>query len=285
MDEDTLSAFAPGQTIDIVVKEDTFIFTVDKPFLPFTKSVVLLAHCNEFSSSQVVIKIFDPRFLDERYPFGLLPRPWTPTAEEAAATARDPASNSVPFDKSQLWEDEPEDEEGKRERAALWEEHFYRLMVDCFDAESASYKRLEELQGSAIPRLLSSGHFLARNVRYIQPPAVVLEYIPGISLRDIAADLLSPEICVKLVSYVDAFASHGIYHDDMNHHNVLFEPAECPKRGVIIDFGCAGVKEDGEDEEIWQFNVTWADDSKRLRRMLKDKGIVIPDVISPEDVA
>ncbi|KAH9886207.1 hypothetical protein C8Q73DRAFT_283192 [Cubamyces lactineus] len=277
--------FAPGERIVLTAADGrTLTFTIDRPFAPFTKSVVLLAHCPELApdSEAVVIKIYDPRFLDDRIsPVVSQPsRPWTLSAEKAAAALPQDA-----FDEAQLWEDEPEDSDvaGRAARAALWEEHYRRLSFGCFEAETGAYDHLQALQGGAVPRLLFAGAWQPPDERGIKPPAVVLEYIAdAVSLRDVEGDVLrlQPDVCTALVRAVDSFAAHGVFHGDLHQENVLFTLRARPVRAVIIDFGCAGVRAEGEDEESWQFNVTFANDSKRVRRLLEEKGVVLPEDVT-----
>ncbi|RDX54306.1 hypothetical protein OH76DRAFT_1082478 [Lentinus brumalis] len=267
--------FSAGQNISLTTNGRTLTFSIERPFTPFTKSVVLLASSTELGPDPVVIKIYDPRFLDERVSVveSQPSRPWSLAAEQAAA-----ALPSGAFDEDKLWEDEPDEAEGRAERAALWEEHFRRLSAECYASERSAYEHLRVYQGSTIPRLLLAGVLLPPDKRAIQPSAVVLEYIPdAVSLRDVPGDALDVNMCLALIRAVDGFSAHGVFHGDINHNNILFTPQERPFRAVVIDFGCAGIKADDEDEETWQFNVQFAADSKRIRRLLEDKGVRVQD--------
>ena len=105
------SMFAPGQTVTLQTHtpERTLTFTIDRPFAPFSKAVVLLARCPELGPDPVVVKIYDPRFLDERLvDFRTRPaRPWSLEAESAVDAIWDD-----PFDEVHLYKDEPEDAAG-----------------------------------------------------------------------------------------------------------------------------------------------------------------------------
>ena len=278
--------FAPGASIVLTAADGrTLTFTIDRPFAPFTKSIVLLARCPELTPDAAVIKIYDPRFLDERVSVveSQPSRPWTLAAEQAAA-----ALSRDEFDEGQLWEDEPEDAAGRAARAALWEEHYRRLSFECFEAERGAYDRLSALQGGAIPRLLFAGAWQPPDERAVRPPAVVLEHIPdAISLRDVSAEVLGAEgeVCAALVRAVGSFPARGVFHGDIHQNNILFTPRARPVRAVVIDFGCAGVRAEGEEEEGWLFNVTFANDSGRVRRLLKEKGVVIPEDVDSAGAA
>ena len=265
--------FFPGRNLTFQTSQRTLTLTIDKHFAPFTKAVVLLARSPELGPNPVIIKIYDPRFLDER----LLdtptcpPRPWSLELERAADAIWD-----EPFNESDIWEDEPEDAEGRAARAARWEKHYRKLSTDCFETERDAYDRLLPLQGSAIPRLLATGTIIPPDDRAIWPPAVVIEYIPdAVSLCDVPVELVTPELCATLLRIVGSFGSYGVVHTDMNWNNVLFTPREQPTRVVVIDFGCGGVRTEDQDEDDWKESVRWANDSPRLRWVLGQKGISV----------
>ncbi|KAL0958899.1 hypothetical protein HGRIS_014217 [Hohenbuehelia grisea] len=277
----TPSMFRPGQHVRLDADGRRFSFTISKCFTPITKSVVVLAHCDELPPSQspAIIKIFDPRFLDDRFKMKTT-RPWSLEVEAEAARVRE--SRGAPlrsgwFNHSDIWRPEPETSQGRFARAALWEEYFYVLMMECYNAEVACYERLRALQGSTLPRLFLSGSTNPPDSRAILPPAVVLEYIPGVTLRDIEPNLLSLDLCTPLVRSIDSFAALDLFHADINHNNILFHPPDSPVRAVVIDFGCGSIKIEGENEEDWQFTLQFAADSRRIRRLLRDKGITIAD--------
>ena len=79
----------------------------------------------------------------------------------------------------------------------LWEEHFYRLLMGSNDSELTTYERLKDLHGSAIigPCLIIAGEFVPQDERVIQSPALVLEYVPFVSLHDVSLDVTTPAVC------------------------------------------------------------------------------------------
>ena len=240
--------FFPGQTVTLQTLEHTLTLTIDRPFAPFTKAVVLLARCPELGPDPVVVKIYDPRFLDERLQDTphCPARPWSLELERAADAIWD-----EPFHRRYLYE-EPEDAKPESESAipAQWEKHFRLLSTNSFKAECEVYHHLRPLQGAAIPRLLATGVVLPPDERAIQPQAIVIEYIPdAVSLCDVPVDLVTPELCATLLHVVDSFGSHGVVHTDMNCNNVLFTPSDRPTRVVVIDFGCGGIRTEDQDVE------------------------------------
>ncbi|KAM5545658.1 hypothetical protein V8D89_000696 [Ganoderma adspersum] len=267
--------FFPGQTVTLQTPDRTLTLTIDRPFAPFTKAVVLLARSPELGPDPVIVKIYHPCYLDER----LLDirhsraRPWSLEAERAADAIWDD-----PFDDLDLYGDKPQDAEGWAVRAALWEKYYRILSTDSFKDEREVYDRLRPLQGSAIPRLLTTGTVIPPDERAIQPQAII-EYIPdAVSLCDVPTDVVTPELCAALFRTVDSFAGLGVVHADVNWNNILFTPSERPTRVVVIDFGCGGIRTEDQDDQAWQDCVAWNNDSQRARRMLKERGISVPSV-------
>ncbi|KAI1784118.1 hypothetical protein LXA43DRAFT_1077470 [Ganoderma leucocontextum] len=268
--------FSPGQTVSIQTPDRTLTLTIDRPFAPFTKAVVLLARSPQLGPDPVVVKIYDPRFLDERlmdtphHPA----RPWSLEAERAADALMDD-----PFQIVDLYKVELEDAEGRAARAALWEKYFRICSTDSFTSEREVYDRLAPLQGSTIPRLLLTGTLLPPDERAIQPHAVVIEYIPdAVSLADVPVEVVEPELCATLLRVVDSFASHGVIHWDMHMNNILFAPRERPTRVVVIDFGHGEVREEDQDEDAWRQRIVFSNESRHVRSLLRRRGIAIPTV-------
>ncbi|RPD62729.1 hypothetical protein L226DRAFT_532282 [Lentinus tigrinus ALCF2SS1-7] len=270
--------FSAGQRISLIASERTFTFTIDRPFMPFTKSVVLLVRSQELGPDPVVLKMYDPRFLDERFPLpvptALNPhRHWSLAAERAAA-ALPPGTYK---DEDQLYAELPDDPQAHAERTALWEAYFRYLSTRCFKDEKMAYENLRVLQGTAIPRLLLTGVIIPPDERAIQPPAIVLEYVPdAVSLRDVSIEAVDADLWTTLVRVVDSFTTYDVCHNDINHNNILFTPREHPKRVVVIDFGCAAVRED-EDDETWEEIKFQTGDGRRLQWVLQRKGVTIAD--------
>ncbi|KAG6376915.1 hypothetical protein JVT61DRAFT_946 [Boletus reticuloceps] len=184
--------------------------------------------------------------------------------------SKDLSGEDGPEDSSGEDEDEDEDEEDEEFRF-LKEEHYYRLMMISHESEIRAYERLKDLQGSAIPRLILTGQFLPPDERAIQPPALLFEYIPSISLFDITAQALTPVIREQLLSIIESLPSHGVVHNDITLTNIHFTPPERPVRGFILDFGCSLVREEVDDEEEWVLLGTG--DLRWAKRMLEDESI------------
>ncbi|KZT63540.1 hypothetical protein DAEQUDRAFT_733693 [Daedalea quercina L-15889] len=226
----------------------------------------------------VIIKVYDPRVLNDRTATKVK-KLWTLAAEQRAL--QDRACEGFQWNDDVLYEDDPDpdDEEGWVMRAANHEQNFFHLMIQCYNTERAAYERLHRYQGTALARLLGVGHWnVAPATRAIQPPVLVFEYIPGTSIHDIRPELIDSAMCVSLVAAVDTFASLGVAHADVHDGNILFTPQERPERAVIVDFGCAIVKEDSTSEEDWKEMARFEGDGQWIRIILKGKGVELPEL-------
>ena len=255
-----------------------------KPFLPFTKSLVYLVRPETPSNGlppEIILKIFDPRYVDERTPpsskHGLRPRLWTLEAETAAAQ----------YHRQEIAEGKRPDDltvhvvyrDGEA-KPYLWEEHFYRYFMVSSENEVDGLRRLISLQGTIIPKFYGSGNVLPlAHTRSIQPPAVLIEYIRGTTLADYnAAKLPNLPFAIfrPLFDAIRKFKALGVYHGDVSDTNILVSPSEAPVRAVLIDFGRAGVREDGESEEDWASICDFYSDVVGLKVALKANGIPWP---------
>ena len=238
----------------------------------------MLAKPDEGDPGQVVIKIYDPRYLDERFaeiPSSSHPSyPWNFSNELAAAIAR-PQNSEMPeeelMDKTNSARPKNLSGQDLATHYLLWEEMFYRLMMECYDSELVAYERLKDFQGSVIPRFIMAGRFLPPDERAIQPPALVLEYIPSINLHDVPSAAITPAICAQLLSAIESFPSYGVIHNDITPTNIHFTPPEQPVKAVVIDFGCAVIRDDDDDEGYW--TARGASDARWARRLLKDQDL------------
>ena len=281
------SPYPAGSRITLRLTDGTSLsLEVNKPFLPFTKSQVYLVSPSEpihNLPSQIILKIFDPQTIDDRFPppqTTLPAHPWIFDAEAAAAQYReDVAQGKRPddFTVDLLYEEEAE--------PYLWEEHFYRLLKESYESEVGALGRLGSLQGMVVPKLFATGSVIPPpNTRAIQPLGVLMEYIPGIPLSDLkpGSGVHTPfEIVRPLIDAVKKFKDIGVFHSDINSHNVLVSPVlEAPERVVLIDFGCAGVREEGCGDKDWEMNCEFFGDERSLRRVLEEAGISVSDYVN-----
>ena len=243
--EDNDNPFPTGSSLSLLLdgKETPITLRVIHPFTPFTKGQVYLVEGQGFPESLLILKVYDPRFLDDRQePY----QPWSLAAESLAVEKWKKGEISDEF---QLW-DLDDDVEVKPWH---WEAEFFRSSENAFEAEVAAYKKLFRMQGQFIPKFYGHGRLLPTPPmsRVFKPGAILIEYIPGSTLRDIDPTLVLPELFQPLMEAVARFDSCGVNHLDINANNIMLTPLDKPTRMVVIDFGCTNIRQKGETGKEW----------------------------------
>ena len=217
-------------------------FRILRNFTPFTRGQVYLVRpeSHEDFPSPLILKVYDPKFRSDRF----LPRrsrPWLLSVETIAVVLREHGVITHDFHPLDIdimfpWH---------------WEANFINNSELSFKQEVLAYKNLVELQGRFIPKFYASGRLPPSESRTIEPGALLIEYIPGVTLHDIDPALVLPELYQPLIEAVATFHKHGVIHYDINGHNIMFVPPEAPERAVIIDFGETCTRLEDESDEEW----------------------------------
>ncbi|KAF9512541.1 hypothetical protein BS47DRAFT_1054620 [Hydnum rufescens UP504] len=245
--------------------------TVIKPFLPFTKSQVFLVDVHgapNGTPSPMILKIFDPRFIEDRLTRSSdSNHPWSLENELAAAERR---AAVIRGDR----EDDYDEMNFLDFDEVLWEEYSYRAMQLAFQSELAAYTRLRHLQGDGIPRCYGFGTLHPDIQRPIVLNVLLLEYIPGETLATVDPTTISRVLARALITTVHAIGVHGVIHNDLRDDNIIFFPAkpEKPTKACIIDFGHAGLREDESDTD-WEECLYMTGDEARVRLHLALLGV------------
>jgi serine/threonine protein kinase len=274
MDQDTLSISVNWSGRN---KSVECTATVIKPFLPITKSQVFLVDVHGALNgvpSPMILKIFDPRFLEDRIGHSR-DHPWSLENELAAAERR---AAVIRGDR----QDDYDQEDFFDFDEVLWEEYAYREMQLAFQLELAAYTRLRQLQGDGIPRCYGFGT-LHPDIQCPVVPNVFLEYIRGESLSSVDPTTISRGLARTLITTVHAIGVYGVIHNDLRAENIIFSPAkpETPTKVYVIDFGHYGLREDESDSD-WEECVYTLGDETRVRRHLSDLGVRDPDPQRPQ---
>ncbi|KAI0804727.1 hypothetical protein BC629DRAFT_1247529, partial [Irpex lacteus] len=258
--------FSPGATISFLPQNqpNPITFTVVRPFVPFTKSVVLQVRSSDLGPANVVLKIYDSRFIKDRS----TRQPWSLELEKAAA-----AANPREWSVDEIWAAQrgtvqvPHDVSQE-----MW---YYHHCIENHETECDAYRRLQDLQGSTIPLFFFSGSVLYPVERAFDTPAIVMEYVPdAITLDKIPLENLTPDLCETLLRTADTLPYHGVLHNDLNLNNVLFTPSDDPNRVIIIDFGEAVLREESDDDSDWKELTRMYGCLRFIRYLLvKQKGI------------
>ena len=240
-------SFPTDSTLSLLLdgEKTSTTFRVIRSFTPFTKGQVYLV---EYSHSEfpakLILKVYDPRFLDDRR---LKPHEsWTLDMESLVVQKWEQGQISDDFNICDLDDD------------VEWEPWHWEAQLFCssertFKTEVAAYKKLLQMQGQFIPKFYGCGRLLPTPLesRATQPRVILIEYIAGATLHDVDSTVVRPKLYRPLMGAVTRFDSLGVNHYDINANNIMLAPPKAPKRMVIIDFGFAGVRQEGMTDEEW----------------------------------
>ncbi|KZV66262.1 hypothetical protein PENSPDRAFT_655054 [Peniophora sp. CONT] len=252
------SPFLPGGTLKLRDKDGCDrTFTIVKGFETFTRGQAIAVRSGTHPQHSLLVKIFDPRYFHERFDrrySNYVERHWTLEAEASAVVDPEPLPHGTGYLVPQeLEKDEPpaDEPEAVAHRAARWEKHLQARIRSVFDNELAAYERLQALWGTAVPNLIIYGKYLPSEPRHIQPPALVLEYIDGITLSRVAAARITPPLVAQLAHIVRQLHAYGVLHNDLHLDNAMVDLSVSPPRPVVIDFGQAILRAADETAETW----------------------------------
>ncbi|KUL81989.1 hypothetical protein ZTR_09824 [Talaromyces verruculosus] len=112
-----------------------------------------------------------------------------------------------------------------------------------FLVEKEAYKKLQELQGTRIPRFLGQDYFGGK-------PALFLSMIEGINLYELACNnevnIKEDTLETELHNAIDALSQHGAEIGDLRLDNFMF----CNGTIVVIDFEDAEFHEEYDKNQL-----------------------------------
>jgi hypothetical protein len=302
---DEAESYRVGQTLPLTLADgSTCTATVLKAFLPPTQSLVLLVGVEGCPTlaHPAILKIYDPRYMNDRTRPPPYDRPWSLELEMAAAKRRDAVARGEHVDGPDT---DAEDDDGIQsnkdksvtyEARVLFEEKVYGFAISAFESEHAAYERLHALQGDGVARFYASGTVRLpspdkSHPRPIQPPFILIEYLPGPDMNTVDATLVSRGLARRLLHTLHYIQSHGVVHSDLHQSNIIFthaitQPSPPPytpfSRAVVIDFGQAGIRDGTIDDEEWENIIAFEGDFYRACKYLHDAGIRYESPVNPK---
>jgi len=240
-------------------------------------------------SVRAILKICDRRYaegLREEYKVG----PWSLEKERSYADSL-ASGRAAEF----MWILDTDDD--VETPAEPWDEAQNEVLIqswcnDLCNDETRAYECLESLQGQQIPRFLSKVTVSRNPFAQVEgcgvddnafdTRGVLIEYIPGPSLEDLA-EHVPPEhwqYCVdEAVQIVRTYAILPFLNKDVKIRNILVSPAATGwhhARIVMIDFGLCQFRNPDESDAEWGF-AKWFQDEEGaigvvMRSRLKGRG-------------
>ncbi|KAH7246592.1 hypothetical protein BKA59DRAFT_439214 [Fusarium tricinctum] len=213
------------------------------------------------TGDEVFLKMFDRRFAEQiREDNGT--EPWSEAFEQDFA--KDLASGKVEKFLEKLrtvpnFKDDTEEDWDNAENEA----YLASALQQYFDAETATYARLQQYQGRAIPRLLApvalhdtpSNEVLSTQQRKLKEhKGILLQYLPGFSLSEMIQNAPRTSwqgIVDEAVQKVHLLGDHNILNKDVRPANFMVVPKNGAYRVFMIDFGQCRFRRKDETDAEW----------------------------------
>ncbi|PVI02956.1 hypothetical protein DM02DRAFT_699754 [Periconia macrospinosa] len=264
----SLCPYTKGNTLFLHIGEQPYQpakATIMRVFEPFTMSCTMAVQLNcPFLNleGEFILKLYDRRFAtqlrqDEKA------CPWDPNLEQEYQEFVDGggASNFFKLCSYKLCSDE--DWAVKERNNWTRAQHEAFLQYSCresYRTEAEVYDRLYDIQGKDVPQLfarLSMPHSSNLSNEYIGPPGLLLEFIRGFPLADLAGHAPSDDwqyICEDAIRIVNVIGDRGIRNGDVKPRNILVrKDADTQKFKVfLIDFGLCTFRKQNQDDRDWR---------------------------------
>lgn len=237
------------------------ITQVFEPFVRSSTILVLLDSPALGLEGHMVLKLFDRRFVAELRKKERI-GPWTTGIEQQYYhfVINGSASNFITKLNSNS---EMAEEDGDTWNVPENEAYFHDYMTDLYKREVEVYNTLKDIQGCAIPQLFvcltvpSSSSSPAESVnKYIEIPGILLQYIDGFPLSDIAAHAPMATwqtICDDAIQIVNLMSHRGILNKNVTTWSfIVHKSPENILQVFMKDFALCNFRREFEDEEDWR---------------------------------
>lgn len=265
--------YVAGNTITLEIREEStkqyqaVKAVITKVIEPFTFSPVvdvLLEPPVSGLEGHMILKLYDRRFATQLRKDEEI-APWTLEIEqEYRQFVLD--GGAAAFIAKLRTHSNMVEEEGKSWNAAQNEAYLYNYMRELYDAEIEVYRRVQDIQGKDVPRLMASFPMLQSHSslnppdpvgRYADFPAILLELIQGFALNKLAAHAPRETwqyICEDAIRIVDIIGDRNIRNEDVSTRNfiVRWNPVEAKFKAFMIDFALCKFRRQDQDERDWR---------------------------------
>lgn len=236
---------------------------ITQVFEPFTLSVAMVVLLDSPAlglEGHMVLKLFDRRFAaqlrkDENI------NPWTTDIKKkyhhfivdgsASKFITELNSNSnMAEEEGDTWDD------------CQNEAYLHDHMQDLYETEVEAYNTLKDIQGKHVPQLFacltvptSSSSQEASVKKYIDIPGILLQYVDGFPLTDIATHApreMWQSVCDEAIQIVHLIGHRGILNEDVKTRSFIVRENPGNKLKVfMIDFALCKFRREYQDEADW----------------------------------
>lgn len=271
--------YAAGQILPLQVGKQCCVnASIVKVLEPFTLSCAMLVQLDSSPpfKGHFILKLYDRRFAtqlrnDEEA------SPWSPEIEseynefvyDGRASEFFDLCSAKFRDDDEYWVDDEHREMWNREQHEAYLQYLCRRT---YNTESDAYSLLHDMQGKHVPRLfarllLRSSDSSAAHEMYLDCPGILLEYIQGFPLTDLADN--APEkdwqyICEDAIRIVHLIGDRGICNRDVTTRSFIVreDPGPGPRtfKVFMTDFGLCVFRSQAKNDR--EFNEWQADEDE-----------------------
>lgn len=212
-------------------------------------------------NEDVVLKVFDRRFAYEARQCQKV-SPWSLEIENAYNEFIQTDLGAEFVNAVQNKTEEPSRDQAT-ENSSHHEARLQHLLCGIMlPREVKAYDALKDLQGKVIPRLIAKvtvpgGDLATPEVDKQGFPGIVMEFIPGFPLSDLAEfaprELWQP-ICDHAIQIINLIGDRGILNEDVQTRSFIVKLDSTCDTGYkisMIDFGFCAFRDEYDDERTW----------------------------------
>ncbi|OQD67908.1 hypothetical protein PENPOL_c003G06773 [Penicillium polonicum] len=175
-------------------------------------------------------------------------------------------------------------QQGETWNSSQDEAYLHDHLFDLYETEVRVYDTVRDMQGNGIPQLLACvtipGCSLAEMQparQYVDVAGILLEYIEGFPLTDIA-DHTPKEcwqsICEEAIQILHRMGDHGILNEDVKTRSFIVKKdtrAESGCKVVMIDFALCNFRKDYADDVDWSEAKAIQDEEGAVGLIMQDR--------------
>ena len=280
--------YCAGKALTIHIDEPPFDgidLTVVKPFKPFTLSCALLVQLNWPKlrlEGQYVLKLFDRRFATQLRQDHRAEH-WS---SEIEAEYRSFVHNGGVRALFEFCAEKEVDDEWTPSTQKEWtrvqlEAYLQFCCRKSYLTETEVYRRNIDLQGLAIPRLMSrvlirSPSSSGPTSEYLDCPGILLEYIQGFHLTDLekfAPKATWQQICDEAIRIINQIGNRGIRNEDVKTRSFVVREIPHPPQFQVfmLDFASCVIRKPDQDDQDWREWKAMQDEEGAIGRVMERK--------------
>jgi hypothetical protein len=267
--EITQSPYVVGNTLHLQLRDEQahpqIDATITRIITPFTLSCVAEVTISSFGlaaipqGTRAILKLFDRRFASQIREEDNGLKPWTSGVENDYRKYLFEDETASSFIARLETEGLPFIYEERGTFTTVQEEVYLQYkMFRFFNAELEVYRRIQDLQGTDVPKVLVTvtlSDDSGTKHKYLECPGLLLEFIEGIPLSDIDTSIPREawqDLCEDAIRIVHTISDRDIRNEDVKPRNFIVRKEGDKYKAIMIDFALCVFKKSDEELSEWR---------------------------------